>query len=222
MNSVHDMGGMHNMGPIAPEADEPVFHADWEARMYALASATRGWGKWNIDQSRHAREKMPPAEYLAASYYEIWLYGFVALLLENGLVTQAELAAGRALPGAPPVPADVRPVAADQVETIVAAGASTCVASEMPAKFRAGDAVTARRTNPTGHTRLPRYVRGRHGTIERDHGVYVFPDSNAHRRGRKPQHVYAVRFAARELWGPEAAAADSVLVDLWDDHLEPA
>ena len=221
MNSIHDMGGMHNFGPIDPEADEPVFHSEWEARMFALASATRGWGKWNIDQSRHAREAMPAAEYLRSSYYEIWLYGYVELLVESGLVSREELEAAKADPSRP-APPDVRPVLVDEVDDIIQAGGSTRVDVEVAPKFAIGDRVTARRGNPVGHTRLPRFARGRRGVIDRDHGVFILPDTNAHGRGKSPQHVYSVRFAARELWGPEAAAKDAVYLDLWDDYLDPA
>ena len=221
MNSIHDMGGMHNFGPVDPEADEPVFHSEWEARMFALAGATRGWGRWNIDQSRHAREAMPPARYLSSSYYEIWLYGYVELLVSAGMVSRSELEAGRADPTAA-VPADVRAVAADEVDGILRAGHSTRLAADAAPKFAVGDRVRARTVNPLGHTRLPRYVRGRSGVIDRDHGVFVFPDTNAHGLGPAPQHVYSVRFGARELWGPDAAAGDGVYVDLWDDYLEPA
>jgi len=89
-------------------------------------------------------------------------------------------------------------------------------------KFKEGEHVRARNINPVGHTRLPRYARGKAGTIERDHGVFVFPDTNAHFLGEKPQHVYSVRFSARELWGDQAVPQDAVYLDMWDDYLEPA
>ena len=92
MNGGQDLGGMHGFGPIAPEADEPVFHAEWERRAFALTLAMGARGEWNLDQSRHARESMPPARYLNASYYEIWLYGLETLLAERGLVSPQELA----------------------------------------------------------------------------------------------------------------------------------
>jgi hypothetical protein len=92
----------------------------------------------------------------------------------------------------------------------------------VPAKFKAGDAVVARNMHPLGHTRIPRYVRGRRGIIDRDHGVFVFPDTNAALAGETPQHVYSVRFTARELWGDGASAHDVILIDLWDDYLDPA
>jgi hypothetical protein len=89
------------------------------------------------------------------------------------------------------------------------------------AKFKQGDVVVARNMHPPGHTRIPRYVRGRRGVIDRDHGVFVFPDTNAALAGEKPQHVYSVRFTARELWGNDASAQDVLYVDLWDDYLDP-
>jgi nitrile hydratase len=90
------------------------------------------------------------------------------------------------------------------------------------ARFRPGDRVVARNLHPLGHTRLPRYVRGRRGTVDRDHGVFIFPDSHALGLGPNAQHVYSVRFTARELWGPGAPPDDAVYVDLWDDYLDPA
>ena len=86
--------------------------------------------------------------------------------------------------------------------------------------FKVGERVRARNLNPTGHTRLPRYARGKAGVVARDHGVYVFPDTNAHFLGEKRQHVYSVRFTARELWGDAVSTRDTVHVDLWDDYLE--
>ena len=89
-------------------------------------------------------------------------------------------------------------------------------------RFAPGKAVRAREINPTGHTRLPRYVRGRQGTIERDHGAHVFPDSNSKFEGENPQYLYTVRFAARELWGESANPGDAVYLDLWEEYLDVA
>jgi len=218
MNGVHDMGGMHGMGPVEIEKDEPVFHAEWEARTYALTIACGSHRKWNIDVSRHSRERMPPAEYLAATYYERWLFGLRTLLVEQGLVTARELKSGRAEGQADP--AGVLRV--DQVENFLANRIRARVDVEVAPRFRAGQGVVARNIHPSGHTRLPRYARGRRGVIDRDYGVFIFPDTNAMTRDKKPQHLYGVRFAARELWGQAASARDSVYVNLWDDHLEPA
>ena len=92
----------------------------------------------------------------------------------------------------------------------------------MPARFTVGQQVRARNIHPTGHTRLPRYARGKLGTIYLDHGVHVFPDTNAHALGEHPQHLYSVRFAARELWGEQASSRDAVYLDMWADYLECA
>lgn len=219
MNGVHDMGGMHGLGPIAPEPGEPVFHAAWEARAMALTIAAAATGKWNLDASRHARERIPAAEYLRSTYYEKWIIGLTDLLLQAGLVTPEELATGRAAPGAPKATPQLT---AERVPAMLADGAPSTRDVPVAARYRSGDAVRARNINPAGHTRLPRYARGRQGVVLAGRGVHVFPDTNAHFLGENPQHLYTVRFTARELWGPGAAARDHVHVDLWEDHLEPA
>jgi nitrile hydratase len=219
MNSVHDMGGMHGMGPIEPEKNEPVFHSRWEARVFAINRAVGSFGKWNIDASRHAKEVIPAAQYLRISYYEKFLIGVTELLIKSGLVTRAEVESGKPARGSQKMtPA----LTVDNVSALVANGVPASRNVPAVPKFRVGQRVRARNINPTGHTRLPRYARGKLGTVERDHGVFVFPDTNAHFLGEKPQHVYSVRFVARELWGEEASAQDAVYVNLWDDHLEPA
>jgi nitrile hydratase subunit beta len=219
MNGIHDMGGMQDMGPVQHEQNEPVFHAPWEGRAFALNLATGAWGKWNIDAGRHEIELLPPAEYLRMSYYEKWTARLVELLVKSGLVTRDEIESGR--PAAGSVKANP-PFTADKVPSLMRSGAGARREAPGPAKFRVGQRVRARNINPTGHTRLPRYARGKLGTIHLDHGVYVFPDTNAHFQGEKPQHVYSVRFAARELWGAQASPRDAVFVDMWDDYLEPA
>lgn len=216
MNGVHDMGGMHGLGPVVPEAGEPVFHEAWEGRVHALnlASPTRG----NIDAGRHKLEQIDPAEYLRMSYYEKWLTRLEDLLLSGGFVTPDELASGRADPRA----AKATPVrkAADVPAALTAP--YSYVREVGPPAFAVGDRVRARVISPTGHTRLPRYARGRTGVIERRHGAHVFPDNHAHGRGEDPHHLYCVRFEARELWGPDAPARDSVRLDLWEPYLERA
>jgi nitrile hydratase subunit beta len=220
MNGIHDMGGMHGMGPIQYEKNEPVFHARWESRVFAMYIATSAWRKWNIDAARHSREVIPPAEYLRMSYYEKWLAGQVELLLKSGLVTAGEIESGA------PAPASAKatpPLTADKVTKEMLANRINA-RRDLPVapRFQTGQRVRARNMHPVGHTRLPRYARGKFGTIERDCGVFVFPDTNAHFLGEKPQHVYTVRFAARELWGEQASPRDSVYINMWDDYLEPA
>ena len=111
---------------------------------------------------------------------------------------------------------------ADMVVPVFMGGASARIAADMAAKFKAGDGGSARNINPAGHTRLPRYLRGKRGTIHKVHGVFGLPDTMAHGGGETPQNVYSVRFTARELWGADASARDSLYVDMWDDYLASA
>jgi nitrile hydratase len=217
MNGIHDMGGMHGMGPIEHEKDEPVFHHPWEGRVYALTRAIGAWRRGGA--GRYELERLPPAEYLRMSYYERWFTRMVAQVVRTGLVTNTEMESGRPDPGSPKA---TPPLTADMVPGVIARGGNARRDVPVAARFRPGQRVRARNINPTGHTRLPRYARGRRGTIVRDHGVFVFPDTSAHSLGEKPQHVYTVRFAARELWGDEAPPRDSVYVDMWEDYLERA
>ena len=218
MNGVHDMGGMHGMGPITPEPEEPVFHETWEGRVFALNRATAALGKWNIDASRHSIERIAPSDYLRMSYYEKWLAGLVTRLEESGLVTRVEFESGRPAPGAAKA---TPPLTPEQVASTVSERGWFERPVNAPPRFAINQPVRTLKINPTGHTRLPRYARGRIGVIDRAHGAHVFPDSNAHFRGENPQHLYSVRFSARELWGDAAAPRDAVYIDLWEDYLEP-
>ena len=220
MNGVHDMGGMQDMGPVQEEKNEPVFHHAWEGRVFAMYRAAGAWHKWNIDAARYSRELIPPAEYLRMSYYEKWYAGLVDLLTARGLVTRAEIESGRPALGSskatPPLTAESnsRFRSSGRVHKTGCFGGSA-----LPGRPKR---VRARNINPVGHTRLPRYARGKLGTIDRDYGVFVFPDTNAQFLGENPQHVYAVRFSARELWGEQAKPQDTVYISMWDDYLEPA
>jgi nitrile hydratase beta subunit len=224
MNGVHDMGGMHGMGAIEAERHEPVFHAEWERRTFAITLASIFLGKWNSHMRRHAFEQMPPTEYLATSYYEHWLWGLEKLLVDNGILTREEIAArlagGRVSLAQPP--AGLRVLETSAVAQFFQNRPGARMDDAVPARFKAGDRVLARNNNPVGHTRLPRYARGRRAVIDRDHGVFVFPDAAAAERGRELQHCYSVRFDARDLWGPEAPARDAVYIDLFEPYLEPA
>ncbi len=204
-----------NFGPVSPEPDEPLFHAPWEPRALALTLAMGATGQWNIDASRSARESLPPAEYLSSGYYEIWIKGLEKLMLARQLLSNAELAAGRALD--PPRSLATILKFAD-VPTVLAKGSPTERPAQQPARFAVGQSVLTKTINPTGHTRLPRYIRGKRGVIFAQHGVHVFPDSHAHGTGEAPQWLYTVLFEARELWGPDTTA-DSVCVDCWESYL---
>lgn len=219
MNGVHDMGGLQCMGPVRPEKNEPVFHERWEGRVFALARSMGAWGKWNIDASRYQREQIPAAEYLRMSYYEIWFTGLIELLVAKGLVTREEVTRGHPNPG---TQSATPALTSDKVASLISRGSPSNRPTQAAPRFQVGQSVRARNMHPKGHTRLPRYARAKQGTIDRVHGVFVFPDSNALFQGEKPQPLYCVKFAARELWGPGAAARDNVHIDLWEDYLELA
>jgi nitrile hydratase len=208
VNGIHDMGGMDGFGPVVREENEPPFHFDWERQIFAITLAS-GWTR-NADELRHAIERIPPPRYLNSSYYEKWLDAIEILLVDKGVLSRDELEKRGA---DPPTPS--RPLTPWT-------GKPRPSASRQRARFREGDLVIARNLNPPGHTRLPRYVRGKRGVIKRNRGVYVFADSNALGGGQCAQPVYSVEFKARELWGPEAPARDCVRIDLWEDYLEAA
>ena len=225
MNGVHDFGGMHGYGSIAPEPNEPPFHADWEKRALALTLAMGATGQWNIDMSRSARESLPPRQYLGSSYYEIWIAALEKLMLARQLVHRDELEQGRMLH--PPQPVKRR-LAAQDVAAVLARGASTEREAKAPAQFQVGDAVCMKNIHPSGHTRLPRYVRGRIGRIDAVLGAHVFADAHAvpvadsAAFNESPQWLYTVSFSGRELWGPESEAGVQVSVDAWESYMERA
>lgn len=219
MNGVHDMGGMDGFGKVEPEANEPVFHAPWEGRLVAIMRAMGAAGAWNIDMARAARERQPPAFYLAASYYQSWARRLETLILERGLAAPDEIAAGHALHPAKPLK---RP--ALRVEDVPNSlkRRSYGRPAAAPACFKVGDPVRARNMHPTTHTRLPRYARGRLGVIERVHGSQVFPDSSALGAGDDPHWLYTVVFDGRELWGADTDPTLKVSIEAFEPYLEPA
>lgn len=215
MNGPHDMGGFEGFGPVKPEADEPVWHADWEPRAFALVLAMGMTGSWNIDEARHARERLPAMQYWRASYYEMRHYALLLQLIELGLVTAIEEEQGRM--SVAPLPVK-RVATAEMIPAILSAGGPADRPGDLPQGFRPGDKVRTRNINPEGHTRLPRYARGKAGEVVAVHGMHVFPDSNAHGKGESPQWLYTVCFSARELWGKDTK--DSVCIDLWEPYLD--
>lgn len=190
MDGVHDLGGRQGFGPIEREENEPVFHEPWEGRVRAMMQIGLRLGLYNIDEFRWSVERMDPAAYLSASYYEKWLDAIERLYTEKGVE--------------PPRP---RPSAARLLPT------------HLP-RFAAGDKIVARDVHPRGHTRLPRYVRGKPGVVDQVRGTYILPDKNAMGEGEHPEYVYSVRFEARDLWGQHALAKDAVYVDLWESYLK--
>ncbi|KQS97944.1 MULTISPECIES: nitrile hydratase subunit beta [unclassified Rhizobium] len=219
MNGAQDLGGQHGMGPVAPEKDEPYFHAEWEKRALGVTLSCGAFGAWTIDESRHARESLPPATYLSASYYEIWTRALETLLKRHGFVSAAELAAGQMLErGAEPK----RILKADMVPAVLAKGGPCDRPVSDPPAFTVGEQVRTKNFNPETHTRLPRYARAKTGIIEAVQGSFVFPDDNAHGKGENPQWIYTVVFDGPEIWGEGADPTLTVSIDAWESYLERA
>ena len=217
MDGAHEMGGVAWSDPVRPEPNEPVFHAEWERRAFAITMAMAMPGGWNIDMSRFARENRPPEDYLSKTYYQIWFAGLERLLLERGLVASDEIAAGKSLHPAKPVPKILTP---GGVAAVLHRGGPTERSARSPALFAVGDRVRAKRIHPATHTRLPQYVRGHAGIIDRVLGCHVFPDSNASGDGENAQWLYTVSFDGVELWGEASDASLRVSVDAWEPYLE--
>jgi nitrile hydratase len=205
VDGIHDLGGMQGFGPVEVERGEPVFHEPWERRVFAMtAMATLQGVVGNTSRFRHAVERMDPAAYLATPYYEHWLTALATLLGEAGVI-EPERLRGQLL---------ARPAMPDALDVPPAAGQEP--------RFAAGDAVRVRDIHPAGHTRCPRYVRGRVGTVERVDPPAPLPDVEAHSERAPAEAVYGVRFLAGELWGARAEPEVAVSVDLWESYLEPA
>jgi nitrile hydratase len=219
MNGPQDLGGQMGFGPVAPEPDEPLFHADWEKRALGITLAAGAMGHWTIDESRHARESLHPADYYSSSYYEIWIKALEVLLQRHGFVSAEELAERRKLDDGAPAR---RKLVASEVPAVLARGGPSDRPVETPPRFKAGDRVRTKNFNPTGHTRLPRYARAKIGTIDAVREGFVFPDTNAHGKGEHPQRVYTVVFDAAEIWGEGADPMLTISIDAWESYLEPA
>jgi len=223
MSRVHDMGGRFGDGPVRPEDDEPVFKEDWHARALALTLAAGALGQWNLDISRHVRERLRPQDYAGFSYYEKWLAGLADLLVLRGVVEREELAGASAHPS--PL-AERRLKAADVARVVASGGPTERAVSETPL-FAKGVAVRTRKRASNrfvdgGHTRLPGYAAGAKGHVVGMHGAHVLPDANAHDLGERPEPLYAVAFPASDLWSNPEHPRDEVVLDLWQSYLEPA
>ena len=207
MDGIHDLGGMAGLGAVRVEPDEPVFHADWERRVFRLSVSIARAVQPTGGSFRHSIERMDPGHYLTSSYYEHWLTGLTTLAVEAGLVSSAELdrrAGGRVPMSAPDRGTAPGDPAADRVEP----------------RFALGDGVRVRSWHPLGHTRAPRYVQGKRGVIARIDAPENVPDIEAHGGGAVREPTYDVRFTGTELWGDGAERGSVVHVDLWESYLE--
>lgn len=218
MNSIHDLGGMHGFGAIERDDAEPVFHADWEKRIAGILACAAFNGLSVFDENRRAAEAMPPQDYLGTPYFGRWLHMIETMVLEKQVATRAELTAGHCAPDGRQW--TLNNIAPEQVLPAFRGGGSARAVVNTAPRFTVGQGVVTKEMNPVGHTRLPRYARGKRGVVHIHHGGFVFPDTRAHGQGDHPQHVYNVRFTARELWGEQAAAKDAVYLDMWDAYLE--
>ncbi|HME39574.1 MAG TPA: nitrile hydratase subunit beta [Steroidobacteraceae bacterium] len=213
-----DLGGQDGCGAVHRERADELFHAPWEPRVLAITLAMGASGLWNIDMSRAARETLPA--YRDLSYYELWLAGLEKLLLQSGAVHADEIAQGRRLHAAVPIP---RVLHAEEVAAVLARGSPTVRPPRGPARFALGSWVRTCCAAPPHHTRLPAYAHGKRGVIERIHGAHVFADTNARGLGEQPQWLYTVAFDGKELWGAAAPPQRlAVSVDAWEPYLEPA
>jgi len=218
MDGIHDMGGMDGFGKIIPEPDEPVFHQPWEAGALAMNRTLGASGEWNIDMGRYGIEVLPPHIYLTSSYYKRWFLRLEQMLLQHKLIDADEIAAGHSLrPGSSLKRGKFSEA---DVEASLKRG-SFGRPQPAPARFKPGDQVRARNIHPATHTRLPRYVRGHPGRVERLHGCHVFPDSAVLGNKEDPQWLYTVCFEGRQLWGPEADPTVTVSIEAFEPYLEP-
>jgi nitrile hydratase beta subunit len=218
MDGIHDIGGMDGFGKVEPEPNEPPFHEAWEGRVMALQRAMAYAGAWRIDHARYAQERLPPLTYLAASYYQKWALAMETNVLERGLASQEELAAGHALTPGKPLKRKFAPAAVREELT----RGSFFRPRQGPARFKPGDRVRTKNIHPATHTRLPRYARDKVGVVQRCHGCHMFPDSVALDHGDNPQWLYTVVFEGRELWGPDADPTLKVSIDAFEPYLDPA
>lgn len=208
MKGAHDLGGKQGFGAINPEPEtrEPVFHGEWERRIFACNMAVGMLGKWNIDESRHARERQTAEDYLRHSYYENWLAGLETLLAEKHLLDSDQTGSSLRVPNP------------DAASKILFSGGPTLMRTDKQAIYAVGEKVRLRNVETEGHTRAPAYAQGATGIIVDRHGCHVFPDQNAHGQ-HVGEHLYSVQFDGVQLWGAASENLE-VCIDLWEPYLE--
>ena len=226
MIGIHDMGGMHHLGPVETD-DNAMFHADWEGRVFGLQMIGAAVGDWPADEYRYIIERMPPADYLNAAYFVQWLQALEQLFISRGVIGADELrerqtavANGAALPDVGPPD----PLVVDQLITTMrdlAYHGGLPEHPELPRRYQIGDRVVAVSRAVPNHTRAPQYIWGRPGTVVSHSGVFSLPEAVAHRLPDRPEPVYGVRFEATDLWGEGAEPGTSVVLDLWESYMAP-
>ena len=210
-----DLGGLPGFGPVTLEPEGEWFHASWEPRALALTVAMGATGAWNLDMMRAARETLP--NYRELSYYEIWLFALQNMLEKQALVTPEEVRAERLLQESPALP---RVLKEADVHATLARGASTERLPVEAARYAPGQKVQVRKLQADHHTRLPAYVLGKEGVVEKIRGVHVFADAHAQGLGEQPQWLYAVVFDGVELWGEAGSPGVQVCIDAFEPYLE--
>lgn len=205
MDGMHDLGGRQGFGPVRYTLAAPAFHAAWEVRANSLYAHAVRLGLFNMDEYRHAIERMEPRHYLGASYYERSLTSLATLCVEKGVLTKADLEerAGGAFPLAAPSAPGRRN------------------AAESPAPFVVGDRVRVKDDHVAGHVRMPGYIRGKTGVVVGVSPAYPFPDAHAHGLAARDEATYDVRFRTDELW-PNSADAALLHVGVFESYLERA
>jgi nitrile hydratase len=221
MDGIHDMGGMHGFGEVAATDRDPVFATEWQGRVFANTLAMLIFSGGNLDRFRFLIEAMPPAEYVSSSYYERWLAAMLSTAVEQGLLDRDQVEAIQAGRVPDVQPENVEPLLPEIAGAMVDHPTGTTLDRSGVAAFEVGDRVLAKTMHREGHTRLPRYVRGRSGTVVSDNGNHHLPDARAEDGSLVMQRMYTVAFTARELWGASANPRDSVRLELWESYLEP-
>ena len=202
MDGVHDMGGRQGFGRVRYTLKAQTFHEPWEKRVNALYSLAVKLGIFNMDEYRHAIERMEPRHYLSASYYERSLTSLATLCVEKGIVTKEELE--RRAHGSFPLSLPIGPGRAN---------------AKTRENFRIGDRVRVRMEHVSGHVRAPGYVRGKTGVVVGISPAYPFPDAHAHGVEAEDEPTYDVRFNAEELW-PNSADPAHVHVGVFESYLD--
>lgn len=219
MDGVHDLGGMQGHGPI--DVSEPIepFHAEWEARAWALSKGIGGGAPdITIDWWRHVRETTIPSDYLTRPYIDSWLEADMVTLVDSNICTVEELATGKSV--TPKIGGAVSISAADAIAANQAGATRFDRPVDVEPKFIVGSEIVAQQNASTGHTRLPGYVRGRPGIVHTHHGAHLFPDAVA--KGiEEAEHLYTVAFEARDLWPETHNSKDVIFLDLWESYLVP-